>query len=196
MPIVGSFAGASARAYGLGAGAPIVGDFESIATVTVGVSGQASVEFTSIPATYNHLQIRGIGRTADAVGVRDAVIQFNSDTGANYARHWLYTFDGGTPGSLNSTSATSYGWGYMPGTSSGSSAVSGSIIDILDYANTNKFKTVRTLTGNEQYSAGNSVALFTSGVWLSTSAITSIKIFLTSGNVAQYSSYALYGIKG
>jgi hypothetical protein len=38
-----------------------VGDFESIATVSVGSGGAADVEFTSIPATYTHLQIRGIG---------------------------------------------------------------------------------------------------------------------------------------
>ena len=36
------------------------GDFESIATVTVGGGGAASIEFTSIPGTYQHLQIRGI----------------------------------------------------------------------------------------------------------------------------------------
>jgi hypothetical protein len=35
-------------------------DFESIATVTVGGGGAATVEFTSIPGTYQHLQIRAI----------------------------------------------------------------------------------------------------------------------------------------
>jgi hypothetical protein len=35
-----------------------VGDYESIATVTVGSGGAANVEFTSIPATYTHLQLR------------------------------------------------------------------------------------------------------------------------------------------
>jgi hypothetical protein len=33
------------------------GDFESIATVTVGGGGAAMWSFTSIPATYKHLQL-------------------------------------------------------------------------------------------------------------------------------------------
>jgi hypothetical protein len=32
------------------------GDFESIATVTVGSGGSAVISFTSIPSTYAHLQ--------------------------------------------------------------------------------------------------------------------------------------------
>lgn len=69
------------------------GDFESIATVTVGSGGASSIEFTSIPGTYQHLQIRGIARTArtGATPKREAVyIQFNGDTGTNYAYHNLF----------------------------------------------------------------------------------------------------------
>ena len=46
-------------------GNPVImpGSYESIATVTVGSGGAASVEFTSIPSTYTHLQIRAIVRT-------------------------------------------------------------------------------------------------------------------------------------
>ena len=38
-------------------------EFESIATVTVGSGGSSTISFTSIPGTYKHLQVRGIGRT-------------------------------------------------------------------------------------------------------------------------------------
>ena len=41
-------------------------DYESIATVSVGSGGAADVEFTSIPGTYTHLQIRWIARSARA----------------------------------------------------------------------------------------------------------------------------------
>jgi hypothetical protein len=40
-----------------------VGDYESIATVSVGGGGAADVEFTSIPGTYTHLQIRALSIT-------------------------------------------------------------------------------------------------------------------------------------
>jgi predicted patatin/cPLA2 family phospholipase len=68
------------------------------------------------------------------------------------------------------------------------------VIDILDYANTNKYKTVRALSGHDNNGSG--YVNFESGLWMSTSAITSIKLF-TAGNVyAQYTQFALYGIKG
>jgi len=38
----------------------LIGDFESIATVSVGSGGAADVTFSSIPATFTHLQIRYI----------------------------------------------------------------------------------------------------------------------------------------
>ena len=40
--------------------------YESIATVTVGSGGSSEVNFTSIPGTYTHLQVRIIARTASA----------------------------------------------------------------------------------------------------------------------------------
>ena len=65
-----------------------IGDFESIATTTVGSGGIADVTFSSIPATYTHLQLRGIARTNRADSNQDAVVvRFNSDTGNNYSRH-------------------------------------------------------------------------------------------------------------
>jgi hypothetical protein len=79
---------------------PAGGDFESIATVMVGSGGAANIEFTSIPGTYQHLQVRMITRTAraanlDAVNVR--VGNGSVDTGNNYAHHYLYG-DGASAG--------------------------------------------------------------------------------------------------
>jgi hypothetical protein len=75
------------------------------------------------------------------------------------------------------------------------------VIDILDYANTNKYKTLRSLTGFDNNTTGGAGeqggVLFLSDAWYDTSAITSISLFPeSSGNFAQYSTYALYGIKG
>ena len=63
--------------YGDGTGA-VPGDYQSIATTTVGAGGAASISFTSIPATYQHLQIRAIGRSSNTV--EDSLYRFNSDT--------------------------------------------------------------------------------------------------------------------
>jgi hypothetical protein len=34
-----------------------------------------------------------------------------------------------------------------------------------------------------------------SGLWMKTSAVTSLEFFSNGGNIGQYSSFALYGIK-
>jgi hypothetical protein len=180
--LVGSFAPATSSS-----------SFESIATVNGG--GTSSINFTSIPSTYNHLQIRSIAGTSDATGVRDAQIQFNNDTNANYSRHWLYSF-GSSLAALASSGQSSYGYGYASGTDTGSAVRSSTIIDILDYANTSKYKTIRGLNGTDRVSGGNSVLVFSSGGWYSTSAITSITITMTSGSFASNTQFALYGIKG
>ena len=70
------------------------------------------------------------------------------------------------------------------------------VIDILDYANVNKYKTTRTLGGAELNQASSEI-VFQSGLWRSTNAITSIGFTEATGsNFEQYTQFALYGIKG
>jgi hypothetical protein len=163
-------------------------DFQSIATVSVGSGGAANVEFTSIPATYTHLQVRIISRNS-ANDNQSISMQFNSDTGNNYARHRLYGL-GSSVGADGSSSTNLIIAGVEP---TATSTFGASIVDILDYANTNKYKTARVLSGRETNSVGS--VFFNSGLWQSTNAITSIKLAPESSTFAQYSHFALYGIK-
>jgi hypothetical protein len=163
------------------------GDYESIATVTVGSGGSASISFTSIPSTYQHLQIRAIGKGATAGG-RQILFQLNGDTGSNYNSHHIYG-DGASAVAQAKGTGTN-GWvTYWD-----SSQFGAAVMDILDYANTNKNKTTRTLGGYD--ANGSGFALLRSGLWMNTAAITSILLFTDSGNFTQHSSFALYGIKG
>jgi hypothetical protein len=167
----------------------IPSDYESIATVTVGSGGQSSITFSSIPSTYQHLQIRGIdcGQTGSDYGYSS--IRINSDSGANYSRHLLW----GTGAAANAYGDSSQSLMQIIRSSLTSTYFAGVIIDVLDYANTNKNKTVRVLSGVDQNGAG-SVTLGSS-VWQSTSAVSSITI-LPNTLFQQYTSYALYGIRG
>jgi hypothetical protein len=176
------------------------GDYESIATVTVGSGGAANVEFTSIPSTYVHLEIRFIGRsTTSSIYSQSIYVAVNSDTATNYSRHYLGAYTGGyaataAGGDVNQTYIS------LPNCIS-SNAYDNSMfgagsISILDYQNTNKYKTVRMLGGAEANSSTNvSTIFFSSGLWRSTSAITSIKLTPSNGDFMQYSHFALYGIK-
>lgn len=188
-PILQSRANASAIGYGAFSVAAAAGDFESIATVSVGSGGAANVEFTSIPGTYTHLQIRGIGKSTSSP--TDLDIQFNSDTGSNYRAHRLYG-DGSSVVADVSTQTTRLDRaGFLAG---GTSVFAANIIDILDYTNTNKYTTVRSLYGYDNNGSG--YQFFSSGLWMNTNAITSIKLYPDAGNFVQYTTFALYGIKG
>lgn len=170
------------------------GAYESIATTTVGAGGASSIIFSSIPSTYTHLQIRGIGRDTQASGAHSLRLQFNGDTGSNYTYHAL-TGDGSSASAGALTAQATQYPGYLIGTSGGSNVFAATIIDILDYTNTNKNKVTRTLSGIDNNGSGN-IGLF-SGMWSNTAAITSISLLpLASTTFTQYSSFALYGIRG
>jgi hypothetical protein len=164
--------------------------YESIATTTVGAGGVSSITFSSIPATYQHLQIRAIYQDTSASGFQNQFFRFNGDSATNY--DWHYIFGDGASVTVNaSLSASSIFGGQI--VNSNNSNFGTSIIDILDYKDTNKYKVTRGLYGNDQNGSGRMQMV--SGLWRSTSAISSI-VFTTSANFAQYSSFALYGIKG
>ena len=170
------------------------GDFESIATVTVGGGGAASIEFTSIPGTYQHLQIRMIARSTAADTNNDMRMQVNSDTGSNYAYHFVQGGGANTAAEgYASQSNPTMIYRAMTAANATASVFGASIIDILDYASTSKTKTVRGLGGHDRNGAGN-ISL-NSVLWNSASAITSIKLTTSANNFAQYSTAALYGIK-
>lgn len=162
-------------------------DFDSIATVTP-YTTTTTVVFSSIPQTYRHLQLRLMSRNTTTLS--SISMQFNSDTGANYARHRL-SGNGATASAAAASSATFMGLGDQPTTAS---TFYTSVVDILDYANTNKAKTVRLLYGYDENGAGE-VGL-RSNLWTSTAAITSIVITADSSAFAANSHWALYGIKG
>lgn len=164
-------------------------DFYQIATTTLG-SAQSSVEFTGIPSTYTHLQIRTITKDSRGTAPNNVYMQFNADTSTNYSYHGL--IGDGSAASADAGATQSF---VIVGVDSTATSTFGAFIcDILDYANTNKFKTTRSILGFDANGSG-SVRMW-SGNWRSTSAVTSIKLYADSGNLSQYSSFALYGIKG
>jgi len=174
---------------------PPTGAWDSIAATTLN-STTASITFSSIPQTYTHLQIRGISRCNRAVSFGNSMqVQFNGDTGSNYFQyHYLYG-DGSATGAGAGNLTTQAYVGSSLGSSALANTFSTTIIDILDYKNTNKYKVIRSLDGYDINGSGG--IYLNSANWNSTSAITSIVIYPTvSFSFLQYSSYALYGIKG
>jgi hypothetical protein len=165
--------------------------YESIATVTLGTSA-SSADFTSIPQTYQHLQVRFRIKSSSSnndfsFGANGSFSLANSSS--------VYGYGNGTATVAGANSNLGYvsltNNGLTGATPSGTSAVG--VIDIFDYTNTNKKKAVRASFGSEQNGAGF-VGLF-GGFFDTTSAITSLACF-NGYNWAAGSTFALYGIKG
>jgi hypothetical protein len=114
----------------------------------------------------------------------------SADSGSNYADHYLLG-NGASVFANAAATQTSAIIGIEGNTTSNYAAY---VCDILDYANTNKYKTFRTLNGVDKNGSG-SIRL-QSGLWQSTSAIDTIYLFHAAGNFEQYTQFALYGIKG
>jgi hypothetical protein len=183
MPILGVIASSKLTA--------VSGDYDSIATFTVS-SATNTITFSSIPSTYKHLQLRSINLSSG--GDNNIILRFNSDSGNNYSEHAVY--GSGTAVGAYATTPSPYA---SAGYTADATYPSPSVCDILDYANTNKNKTVRAFGGSNRNGALSYIT-YQSSAWMNTAAINRIDII--HGNIGggkvwnTYTTFALYGIKG
>jgi len=171
----------------------LINGYDALSSVTLS-SPASSITFSGIPTGYDHLQIRWLARSTAAAST-DYIfpMRFNSDSAANYSSHYINANgSAATPsGNANQTGFNFYGdW---PAASATSGLFGVAVMDILDYASTDKFKTIKTLAGFDANDSGQ--VFFNSSSWRSTSAITSFSIAFNGGNFAQNSQLDLYGVK-
>lgn len=167
--------------------------FDSIATAN-GTGSSGTITFSSIPDTYKHLQIRYIGRNS-ATGSAFATLRLrmNGYTSA-YPLHRLFG-DGATASAYAATTEVYIQDNMSMASNSATASVFGAgIIDILDYADTNKFKTLRALSGTDNNGSGH--IILGSGLYQQTTAVTSITLEANGVNWQTNSTFALYGIRG
>lgn len=170
-------------------------DYELVATTVVGTAVPSVTFNTSALSQYKHLQIRMTTRSSTTYG-DDVILRFNGDTGSTYSHH-LLVGNGSNANSYNGTNQTFIKGGYTIATDQTASSFGAGIIDILDFGDTNKYKTTRNLTGgNASGGQGSQIQLW-SGNWRSTSAVTSIVLSTyAAANFLTGSRFSLYGLKG
>ena len=166
--------------------------YESIASSVV--SGVSSVSFSSIPQTYQHLELRW--STVGSTGGAGLFLRFNEDTSGNYTRNVIFGVSG-------SGVTTSTGVGSSAGASSfyvtvwmdglNDSFSDAALINVYDYSSTSKYKTAWGQVGQTR-SASRNEHNVTGGSWLNNSAVTSISLTPSSGTIT--GTFSLYGIKG
>lgn len=170
--------------------------YDSIATV-YGTGLSTAITFSSIPQTYKHLQIRAVMRdTNGSTGYGETDIRLNNNSGgaSSYVKHYLRGDGLAASAGYFSNGDDLYGSSYPRG-GSYPNVVGSQIIDILDYTNTNKNKTIRVLGGFDGNGAGE-ISLWSGLYFANTSAITQIDIFPNLSGFTTTSAFALYGIKG
>jgi hypothetical protein len=161
-----------------------------IASTTLTSAG--SITFSSIPQTFTHLQIRFSGRSDFASTVASAFLRFNGDSTSSYANHSLFG-NGSSATSTGSTATSVANLGDFPAASTTANVFDSCIIDVLDYTNTNKNKTIRTISGFDANGSGQ--VYLASTVWINTAAINSILLISGGGaNFVAGTRADLYGI--
>jgi hypothetical protein len=157
--------------------------YNRIQSVTLS-SNQSDVTFTSISGSYTDLFIAWNAGNSNGT-TEDLLFQYNGDTGFNYSVQNM----GGSGSSATAARYTNTPFisGNYPLTST---VASMGLINIQNYSNTTTNKTSIARTG------AASVYVFACvGTWRNTSAITSIKLFSSTGNLLSGSIFTLYGIK-
>jgi hypothetical protein len=176
---------------------PVVpSNFFSIATVT-GTGNPSALTFSSIPSGYKSLQIRGIARDNTGGGVTSGILKitFNGDNGSNYSYHRIFGAGLGTIVTDATASSTFIQLAGTVGSAVTANAYGVSIVDIIDYTSTTKYKTSKVISGgnfNGGTSSGDNVGM-SSGLWSSTSAITSVTI-TTPNTFTSNTTFTLYGV--
>lgn len=174
--------------------------FESIATLTPANGSSFSI-FSNIPQTYKHLQIRGIAKDTYNDGTAESTtitMRINDNTGSVYLGHYLTANGSSVSAGGSSSATTSLDRMLSCAFGAGSTNMFGvGIVDFPDYSSTTKNKTMFSNTGGDVNTTDTKSNIwFTSGVFLSTAAITEIRINAPISGFATGTMFSMYGIRG
>jgi hypothetical protein len=160
-----------------------------------GNGSSGAITFSSIPTNFTHLQVRCYLRGVRSFATEQVYIRLNGDTGNNYAYHYMN--GNGTSTDQTGVASNNVMLTYeMPAANETANIYSVMITDILDCQDTNKNKTIRSLSGydnNGNTGVTSSKVWFSSGLRINTAAITSVTI-LSNGAFTSESRFDLYGI--
>lgn len=158
-------------------------------------SAQADIVISSIPSGFRALKLLLSVRGTDSAAQR-IVVQPNSDSASSSYRGDALAVQGTVVSSANNKNHGTL-CSYLFATGSSSLADSFSILEleIFDYDDTSKLKRSKHSGSYLAADATNGEAsVFGSCTWLSTAAITSLRIALAAGNLAAGTEYSLYGL--
>jgi len=170
------------------------GGWVQIAKITTAAS-QATVDFTSIPATYTDLMVTYTARD-NYVGSTEAMfLKVNNDgTAANYSASSYILYSGTGSISVGNVVASTSGMfiNNLPGTTATANIATSGKTLIPNYLQTTFYKKVFT-EGNYSQSGADSVQITDGAAWKSTAAITRLT-FIVATSFVNGSVFTLYGM--
>lgn len=166
--------------------------FELISSVTVGSGGAASIDFTSIPATFTDLCLKASVRSTLTGNIGNLIITVNGGTTSGSKRSLI-----GDGSSASSNSDTPIYAEVLTQAGATSNTFSNVEIYVPNYANASAYKSL-SIDGVSENNATQSYASFTAGLYSANTAITSLGIKPNGSPTylfVQYSTAYLYGVK-
>lgn len=161
-----------------------------IQTVNVGSGGVASIDFSTIPSTYNDLLLIVSARSDSGTTTRVLSATLNSSY-SSYTDRLLSSTGSSATTTANIASYGSIYGGAIPAATSTSNIFSNTSFYFPNYLE-NSHKLIFVEVAQENNSTSSQTA-YISSKWSNTSAITSI-LLTTSGNFVQNTVASLYGI--
>lgn len=163
-----------------------------LSTVTVGAGGAASIDFTSIPATYTDLVVKASIRVnTTGATYSNLYISFNGST-TGFSNRILYGLAGSVASANTSGASLPYSLYGTTNTNTANTFASGELY-IPNYTSSNN-KSVSSDSVNENNAADGGFNNISAGLWANSAAINQITISGVA-NFVQYSTASLYGIK-
>jgi len=159
-------------------------------TVTVGSGGAATIDFTSIPATFTDLVVKTSTRTNNAGIDMGLIISFNGST-TGYNDRTVYG-NGASAASTGGSGVAGIFWYYADGDTATANTFANGEFYVPNYTSSN-YKSVSMDSATENNATG-ALMLLSCGLWSNTAAINRVTITPNSGSFKQYTTATLYGI--
>lgn len=167
----------------------------AIASTTVGAGGASNVTFSSIPQTYTDLIVMGSARSVSS-GSGRIRINYNNASDSAFSTKVLWGTGAGA-GSFSETGSQNMIASPYSMANDTANTFTNFQIYIPNYASS-KYKNLSSdaVKENNTSTITNYEGMnFSVGIWASASAITTLVIGSEGGNLTQYSTFTLYGIK-
>jgi hypothetical protein len=164
-----------------------------IASVEV-ATPQATIDFTSIPSGYTDLiivcSIRDTINSGASPG--QGALRFNGDSANNYSRRYVRG-NGSTADSSFASSVSAFIWRVEQPNGATANTFGSTTLYIPNYTSSN-YKSI-SMDNVTENNATEAHAELATGLWNSTSAITSISLLsASSANMMTNSTFTLYGV--